>query len=76
MIADAREPGTKEQEQWMTGDVNNRCFEVRNIRSLFLFTKAMSPEKIGGYVKSTSEPMSGEEVFCNGIKVTCITGKS
>lgn len=42
LIADAQSE-LQRAEQWMTEDVN-RCFEVRNIRSLFLFTKSNEPE--------------------------------
>ena len=43
LIADVQSE-LQRAEQWMTEDVN-RCFEVRNIRSLFLFTKSNEPEK-------------------------------
>lgn len=46
----------------------NRCFEVRNIRELFLFTKSSNPKASAACLK---ERIDGEkaQVFCNGNKV-------
>lgn len=57
----------------MTEDVN-RCFEVRNIRSLFLFTKSNEPEKSVAMLKAHLN-LSLVEVFCNGIKVYVLPKK-
>ncbi len=46
----------------------NRCFEVRNIRDLFLFTKSENPNASAEYLKKHIDTQKAE-VFCNGIKV-------
>ena len=46
----------------------NRCFEVRNIRDLFLFTKSNNPAASAAYLRKYLDTEKAE-VFCNGIKV-------
>lgn len=72
LIADVQSE-LQRAEQWMTEDVN-RCFEVRNIRSLFLFTKSNEPEKSVAMLKAHLN-LSLVEVFCNGIKVYVLPKK-
>lgn len=72
LIVDAQSE-LQRAEQWMTEDVN-RCFEVRNIRSLFLFTKSNEPEKSVAMLKAHLN-LSLVEVFCNGIKVYVLPKK-
>ena len=46
----------------------NRCFEVRNIRGLFLFTKSEKPPESVDYLKAALDP-DLVNVFSNGIKI-------
>lgn len=46
----------------------NRCFEVRNIRDLFLFTKSSRPEASAALLESSLDTRL-VDVFCNGAKV-------
>ena len=63
--------GCREQlalgKRLMEGD-RNRCFEVRDIRGLFLFTKSERPKESAEFLK---EGLDGElvDVFWNGGKV-------
>ncbi len=52
----------------------NRSFEVRNIRSLFLFTKSREPEKSVEYLAQKLDT-GRVEVFQNGIKVYVVPKK-
>lgn len=52
----------------------NRCFEVRNIRDLFLFTKSENPKASATYLKSHID-IEKAEVFCNGLKVYIVPRK-
>lgn len=52
----------------------NRSFEVRNIRSLFLFTKSREPEKSVEYLARKLDT-GRVEVFQNGIKVYVVPKK-
>ena len=54
-------------EELLKKDIN-RCFEVRNIRDLFLFTKSKNPAASAEYLKKHID-MEKVDVFCNGIKV-------
>lgn len=46
----------------------DRCFEVRNIRELFLFTKSEKPECSVAALKKSLD-LTLVDVFCNGVKV-------
>lgn len=45
-----------------------RCFEVRNIRNLFLFTKSSRPEVSAAFLRSSLD-VGLVDVFYNGVKV-------
>ena len=47
---------------------NNRCFEVRDIRGLFLFTKSENPIESAEYLRASLDK-GLVDVFCNGLKV-------
>lgn len=49
----------------------NRCFEVRNIRGLFLFTKSEKPKESAARLKAALDG-ARMEVFCNGAKVYAV----
>lgn len=66
LIADAQDE-LHRAEQLLKED-SNRCFEVRNIRSLFLFTKSNEPAASVAFLKEHLN-LSVVEVFYNGIKV-------
>lgn len=51
-----------------------RCFEVRNIRNLFIFTKSSEPEKTVEVLKEILNP-AFVDVFNNGLKVYVIPKK-
>lgn len=51
-----------------------RCFEVRNIRGLFVFTKSDKPERTMDGLKGILN-LSLVDVFCNGIKVYVVPKK-
>lgn len=57
----------KKAERLMAED-ESRSFEVRNIRSLFLFTKSSEPEKTAMRLRNALDP-SLVSVFTNGVKV-------
>ncbi len=46
----------------------NRCFEVRSIRDLFLFTKSRDPLESMAYYKECLD-MEQVDVYANGIKL-------
>lgn len=46
----------------------NRCFEVRNIRSLFLFTKSKHPPETLKYLEAALDPAL-VNLFSNGVKI-------
>ena len=52
----------------------NRSFEVRNIRDLFLFTKSSAPGKSVEYLSQHTKP-DLVEVFQNGVKVYVVPKK-
>lgn len=60
--------GELKRAEAMLEEDENRCFEVRNIKGLFLFTKSNQPEES---VKILSQKLDTSlvDVFHNGIKV-------
>lgn len=66
MIADSQEELVYGEE--LLKKDKNRCFEVRNIRGLFLFTKSEDPKASAEYLKERINTQKAD-VFCNGIKV-------
>lgn len=60
--------GELKRAELMLEKDENRCFEVRNIKGLFLFTKSNQPEKS---VETLSQKLDTSlvDVFHNGIKV-------
>lgn len=64
----AESVGELKRAEGMLEEDENRCFEVRNIKGLFLFTKSNQPEES---VKALSQRLDTSlvDVFHNGIKV-------
>lgn len=52
----------------MLNEDQDRSFEVRNIRELFLFTKSDKPERSAAALKKSLD-LTLVDVFCNGVKV-------
>lgn len=52
----------------MLEEDGNRCFEVRNVKGLFLFTKSDRAEESAERLRQVLDG-SQVEVFCNGVKV-------
>lgn len=63
----------KKAEKFLEGD-ENREFEVRNISSLFIFTKSGQPDKTSCELKKILD-VSLVDVFCNGVKVYVVPKK-
>lgn len=66
LVADCRSELIFGEE--LLGKDANRCFEVRNIRDLFLFTKSKNPAASAEYLKKHIDTEKAD-IFCNGIKV-------
>ena len=54
--------------EWLLGQDENRCFEVRNIKGLFIFTKSEKPFTSVMRLKERLDE-SLTDIFSNGAKV-------
>ena len=52
----------------------DRCFEVRNVENLFLFTKSSRPEKTMEHLEQVLDPEEND-ILSNGIKVYVVPAK-
>lgn len=52
----------------------HRCFEVRNIQGLFIFTKSEKPLALAAHLRESLD-LEKVDVFCNGIKVYIVPKK-
>lgn len=72
LVADCQKEFERAREYLKTD--RHICFEIRNIRELFLFTKSSEPEETVGKLRAR---LRGElvDVFSNGQKVYVVPGK-
>lgn len=66
LISDSRE--MLKYGEWLLGQDENRCFEVRNIKGLFIFTKSEKPFTSVMWLKERLDE-SLTDIFSNGAKV-------
>lgn len=72
MAADCQKE-LKKAENWLETD-ENRDFEIRNIRNLFVFTKSRKPDISMKQLQEILN-LSLVDVFCNGVKVYIVPKK-